>query len=254
MEQAICKEGFLQRGRFHICLIQEDCYDTETYQLLEGLVSTVLLTYGPNFSVPDCEGHFCSLCQVLPSVLVKVMLTALKNCQNGGERSSLTRQLSFNSVIQAMYHDYNILVAEDNQVNQKVLLRMLNRIGIEQVHIVDNGLEAVKADREECYDIILMDMDMPVLDGIGACKQIRARRDRVMERPPSIIFVTANVSPSFETACNNAGGSGFLSKPFNITELEKILRDTYMLREVEHSDDSSENTEPCVFRGRQWKS
>lgn len=242
LDEAISTENFLEPGRSYICLIQEECYEEETYQLLAELASSVLFTYGPYFRVAECDGHFRSLCQVLPSVLVKAMLTALKNRQTGRERSSLHRQPSF-SGIQDLYHDYNILIAEDNQVNQKVLSKMLNRIGINRVRIVDNGQEAVEADREECYDIILMDMQMPVLDGVGACKQILARQDRGMERTPTVIFVTANVSASSETACNNAGGSGFLSKPFNIPELERTLRSTYLMREIAPCDDVSENTE-----------
>mmetsp|Transcript_17899 Transcript_17899/g.33779 ORF Transcript_17899/g.33779 Transcript_17899/m.33779 type:complete len:158 (+) Transcript_17899:746-1219(+) len=130
-----------------------------------------------------------------------------------------------------------------NKVNQKVLLRMLNSIGVENVCVVGNGQEAVEADENETFDIILMDMQMPVMDGLDATRRITARRDKRTDRAPSIIFVTAHVSPSFQTACNNAGGSGFLTKPFHIRGLEDILRKAYLAREIESSDeDASETT------------
>ena len=243
LRKAVSEEESLHKRRAYICLVQEDNYEEETYALVSNSAKAVLLTYGPKFSVPESSGHFRSLCQVLPSVLVKVMLSALKHRQAQGQQIVTHQHQPSFSGIHAMYHDYRILVAEDNQVNQKVLLRMLNRIGIQHVRVVSNGLLAVEADRAESYDIILMDMQMPVLDGIEACKRILARRDRGEERPPSIVFVTANVSPSFEMACNDAGGSGFLTKPFNIPELENTLRKTYLMREMEHGDDTSENTE-----------
>jgi CheY-like chemotaxis protein len=74
----------------------------------------------------------------------------------------------------------------------------------------------------DTYDIILMDMQMPVMDGIEACRLIVERHD---ERPkPKIVFVTAHVENSFKLEAARAGSSGYLSKPFNIKEIEKCFQ------------------------------
>ena len=240
LDNAISTEGFLETGRIYICLIQEDRYDDEVFAVLSELRSAVLLTYGPEFRIKESGGHFRSLCQVLPSVLIKAMAAAVKEYQAGAERRSFRRRHSF-STIHALYQNYRILVAEDNKVNQKVLMRMLNRLGIEQVKIVNNGQEAVEADQQCHFDVILMDMEMPILGGLAACEKIMARTDR-LHRFPSVVFVTANVSSSFETACQNAGGSGFLTKPFNIPDLEKVLRETDLAREIPVADEDQSET------------
>ena len=66
---------------------------------------------------------------------------------------------------------------------------------------------------------------MPILDGVEACRRIMARQGG--HRVPTIIFVTAHVSDAYEKQCMQAGGSGFLSKPFNIQDLEKTLQEVY---------------------------
>jgi signal transduction histidine kinase/ActR/RegA family two-component response regulator len=234
LDECIAQEGYLKRDHSYICLIDESCYDEDVYGLLVNLASAVLLTYGPNFRVSESEGHFYSLCQVLPSVLIKSMSSALRASRLGSK--ILTRQHSFSSQ-QVLYTDYHVLVAEDNRVNQKVLLRMLKRIGIERVHVVDNGARAVEAEEQGFYDIVLMDMQMPIMDGLEASRRITSRERTARSRQPHVIFVTAHVSPSFETACNEAGGSGFLSKPFSVPDLENTIRKAYEARQVPVEED-----------------
>jgi CheY-like chemotaxis protein len=65
-----------------------------------------------------------------------------------------------------------VLVAEDNAINQKLLLRILNRLGINNVVVVDNGQKAVDREAAEPFDVVLMDMRMPVMDGVEACELI----------------------------------------------------------------------------------
>jgi signal transduction histidine kinase/ActR/RegA family two-component response regulator len=111
---------------------------------------------------------------------------------------------------------YRILVAEDNGTNRLVVTRMLERRE-HRVDSVSNGLEAVEAIRSVPYDLVLMDMMMPEMDGLTATAAIRAL-DGPESRVP-IIGLTANVLASDEDACRRAGMDGFLTKPVTADRL-----------------------------------
>jgi CheY-like chemotaxis protein len=115
-----------------------------------------------------------------------------------------------------------VLVAEDNAINQKLLLRILNRLGINNVVVVDNGQKAVDKEAAEPFDVVLMDMRMPVMDGVEACEIILRRQGGHPIAP--VAFVTANASEQFKAECLKAGASDFVSKPFNIRDIERCLQ------------------------------
>ncbi len=118
------------------------------------------------------------------------------------------------SLIEGMY----ILLAEDNPVNQLLAVTLLEDHGA-IVDVANDGIEAVNhAESDKQYDLILMDMQMPNLDGLGASKQIR---DKGIMTP--IIALTANAMPEDKTRCLNAGMNDFMSKPFNISELVETI-------------------------------
>jgi CheY-like chemotaxis protein len=99
--------------------------------------------------------------------------------------------------------------------------RMLLRLGLEQFDIVENGQEAVDREATQTYDVILMDMDMPVMDGLEATRQILARPRA--DVAPKIFFVTAHALDTFQAQAKAAGGYGFISKPFNLQTIESIF-------------------------------
>ena len=109
-----------------------------------------------------------------------------------------------------------ILVAEDHPVNQRLVLLLLHRLGL-RADLVSNGLEAVTAVRERHYDVVLMDVRMPELDGPGATRRIRA----LGGRQPWIVAVTAE--PSGREACLAAGMDDHLTKPLVAAELAEAL-------------------------------
>ncbi len=115
-----------------------------------------------------------------------------------------------------------VLLAEDNPVNQKVATFMLHRLG-HRVDVVANGLEAVDAVRRVAYDVVLMDVQMPELDGIGATRAIRADLDA--HRQPPIVAMTANVLPEDRAACTAAGMDAHLPKPVRLPDLARVLGD-----------------------------
>ena len=89
-----------------------------------------------------------------------------------------------------------VLVAEDNAINQKLLLRILNRLGINNVVVVDNGQKAVDREAAEPFDVVLMDMRMPVMDDVEACEIIMMRQGG--HPIATVAFVTAHVSENLK--------------------------------------------------------
>ena len=116
-----------------------------------------------------------------------------------------------------------VLVAEDNIVNQKVAQRFLERLG-HQVDIVNDGQEAVNAATRHPYDVILMDVQMPVMDGFEATREIRT----ALSPGPRIIAVTANALAGDEQRCRDAGMDDYLSKPLNPRALATALDRTLL--------------------------
>ncbi|MCB0026332.1 MAG: response regulator [Anaerolineales bacterium] len=113
-----------------------------------------------------------------------------------------------------------ILLAEDNAVNQKVALRMLDRMGY-RADIAGNGLEALKALEQQPYDVILMDIQMPEMDGVAATRMIK-RRWSDAERP-RIVALTANALKEDRQRYIRAGMDDYLSKPLRAEFLAKAL-------------------------------
>jgi CheY-like chemotaxis protein len=116
----------------------------------------------------------------------------------------------------------SILLAEDNPVNQRVAQRMLERLG-HSVVVAANGREAVDALETRRFDAVLMDMQMPEMDGLQATVAIRAREmAQGAERVP-IVALTANAMKGDREKCLLAGMDGYLSKPIKSADLEEAL-------------------------------
>lgn len=116
--------------------------------------------------------------------------------------------------------DVKILLVEDNPVNRKLALRMMHKLGYNP-QVATNGLEGFEAIEKESFEIVLMDVQMPVLDGINATKKIRA--EIVPDSQPIIIAMTANVMQGDREKCIDAGMNDYISKPFRMAELAEKL-------------------------------
>ena len=113
-----------------------------------------------------------------------------------------------------------ILLAEDNVINQKVATRILSQMGY-RPDVVHNGVEVLEALERQKYDVILMDIQMPDMDGLEATRQIRKRYTGA--KRPWVIAMTANAMDSDRKNCFDAGMDGYLSKPVRIEALEAEL-------------------------------
>jgi PAS domain S-box-containing protein len=118
----------------------------------------------------------------------------------------------------------NILITEDNAINQKLIVRVLKLLGLE-ADIANTGLEAFEAVLRKKYDIVLMDIQMPEMDGYEATQRIRAEVSK--ENQPIIIAMTANALQGDEEKCLSVGMNDYMSKPILIDEVKRKMKKWY---------------------------
>jgi two-component system sensor histidine kinase/response regulator len=119
---------------------------------------------------------------------------------------------------------FTILIAEDNQMNQHVILNILRKMGYSP-DLAKNGQEAIEAVKQKEYELILMDIQMPVMDGLEATQIIR----KTLKKQPIIIALTANVMTDDEETCINAGMNDYIRKPFKLEELMNRLEKWHLI-------------------------
>jgi len=153
------------------------------------------------------------------SVLYDCLLTVLAEKESSHEipRSIVTRH----SIADAKDLDIRVLVAEDNLTNQKVTYEILKKLGYSP-DVADNGHDAIAALKLNHYDLILMDCQMPGMDGYAATKKIRAMKSDVRKIP--IIAMTAHAMQGDREKCIESGMNDYIAKPVDPTDLSNILK------------------------------
>lgn len=132
-----------------------------------------------------------------------------------------------------------ILLAEDNVVNQQVGLHLLQRMGY-RADVVSNGLEVLEALRRQSYDVVLMDVQMPEMDGLTATERIC--QDWSPGERPRIIAMTANAMQGDRELCLQAGMDDYVSKPIRVEELARALTQSQQAQEVSAPTDAIDPT------------
>lgn len=123
-------------------------------------------------------------------------------------------------ILQASFRkDVRILVAEDNLINQKVARGILNSIGF-QIEVVTNGLEVLQMLEQQEFDLILMDMQMPEMDGLEATRMLRKMP---LNRQPVVVAMTANAMSEAKDICMDAGMDDYIAKPVKVNDIRAII-------------------------------
>lgn len=122
--------------------------------------------------------------------------------------------------------DRRILVCEDNAVNQTIITAMLDRLGYHRYRVIANGRDALDelTARHDHWDLVLMDCEMPEMDGLTAVRELRAWELQQAQPRLPVIALTAHVMPEYRQRCRDAGMDGYLAKPVLLAELDRQLR------------------------------
>ncbi len=124
--------------------------------------------------------------------------------------------------LERRHAEARILLAEDNITNQKVAKGILRKLGL-GCHVVANGAEALKALERDAYDLVLMDVQMPKMDGLEATRMIRKLDPEALNASIPIVAMTAHAMPRHKKACFEAGMDDFISKPVSPDSLARVL-------------------------------
>lgn len=159
---------------------------------------------------------------VRSSQLYNCLLAALGGKTNGddAEHSSMITRHTSN---ENQKHGVRILLAEDNKINQQVAINILKKLGC-QTDTALNGKEALKTLENSTYDLVLMDIQMPEMDGFEATRTIRDTNSKVMNHNIPIIAMTAHAMKEDKQRCIDNGMDDYTSKPINPTELLEKIR------------------------------
>ncbi|HEY4325418.1 MAG TPA: two-component regulator propeller domain-containing protein [Mucilaginibacter sp.] len=154
------------------------------------------------------------------------LLSSVLHAEFKNQQSVAAKEIKIVSTLSADFalsHPLNLLIAEDNLMNQKLIIRILNKLGYEP-ELANNGLEVLDFLAEKPYDVILMDIQMPEMDGLETTQSIR--KNYSIEQP-YIIAMTANALPEDRVDCFNAGMNNYISKPLKLDTLISILQEAY---------------------------
>jgi signal transduction histidine kinase/DNA-binding response OmpR family regulator len=236
-EQAIdlMKQGVVSGSPFQLVLFDFDmpgqdgeavAYAVRSDERLQSVPLVLLTSFGKKGDAERFKeaGYSAYLSKpVLSTVLYQTLSSVLGLKSRGGDAPIITRH-TIEEVVQKEPDDEigfrgRVLLVEDVPANQKVAAVMLQRFGLE-VDLAENGKQALEKWEREHYDLILMDCQMPVMDGYDATREIRSYVDR--ERTP-IVALTANALESDRKRCGEAGMDDFVAKPFERNDLVKVL-------------------------------
>jgi len=206
-----CTNAGFQSERFDFALIEIPNTSNRDYdQWADSLQDsgTVVIRFGSICGESNCE------CLNKP-----LKISALENSLNKIIQTKNEVPLP-PDCIKSSNSSIKILLAEDNQINQKVIVKLLHFIGYYDITVVENGLEAVKAVTENQFDAVLMDVMMPEMGGIEATQILRKSLPDFLL---PIFAITANAFEDDKKKCLEAGMNATITKPVNKTELSKCL-------------------------------
>ncbi len=198
-----------RKDRADIVLVCSTCSGTPLRGINELLIS-------PTGSGHYFIRHFSGRSEPLSTLGITSMFNFLLSNESGPSHADHPASIDSSFTLA---HPLQLLVAEDNIVNQQLVVKALRHFGY-SCDVAKNGREALEMSKSKGYDIIFMDVQMPDMDGIEAAQQITHKRRYTN---PYIIAMTANSCKEDMERCTNAGMVDFISKPFKIETLERVL-------------------------------
>ena len=196
---------------------------------LSGVTMIMLTSAGQRGDARRCMNvgitAYC-LKPIKQSELFEIISTALNKSSEGSKRPALVTRHSVREVKRSL----NVLLAEDNAINQKLATRILEKMG-HNVTIAENGREALEILENMRFDIILMDVQMPEMDGFEATSSIR-EKEKITGGHIPIVAMTAHAMSGDREKCLAAGMDGYVSKPINTKELVENIEGLVGKREA----------------------
>ena len=187
-------------------------------------VPIVLLSSVINVTIRE-DAHLFAAILKKPIKQQQLLDILVKQVQNQSPTVSLPDPVNLFNKSFAIDFPFSILIAEDNHINQKLIIRILNKLGYEP-ELAENGQKVLELLEKQDFDVILMDVQMPEMDGLEAS---RILRKNLLIKQPVIIAMTANAMVEDKLTCLQAGMDAYLSKPLNIKELIETLREIKIL-------------------------
>jgi signal transduction histidine kinase/DNA-binding response OmpR family regulator len=215
---------------FQVVLLDSDIQDMDVFELAGGIgeipdlprTSMVMLTpVGLRGDANKCRAAGIAAYLVTPfdrAQLLEAVTTAIESSSDRDTGDLVTRH-----TLREHQGCFRILVAEDNYVNREHVTMLLENWG-HTVVCVENGRQAVAVHADESLDLILMDMEMPEMDGLTAARVIRTAEQATGLHVP-IIAMTANVLDAARQECHTAGMDGYISKPMSGQALQRAIQD-----------------------------
>ena len=209
----IVEESLVRAG---IIDMDEICHSPHSQRLSKAIV----LTAGEKNQSGPPHRYKATLSN---PVKFKELADSLKNILS--PQSTLWSEENHFNNRQQHYRSESILLAEDNPINQQVVLGILEMMGFLDIEVTSNGKEAIRALQKRRFNLVLMDISMPVMDGFEATRTIRGETFEHNSKDIPIVALTAHAIKGDREKCLNAGMNDYLPKPINADDLARVLRE-----------------------------
>jgi len=229
---ALMKQAISEKAPFDLAILNQmltDPYDDGFSRMIENEPTfgekgppLVLLTHrcrrGDDEKMMKSGSSACLMKPLKQSQLFECLITVLGNGLKPDEKKQTPGLVTHHTLSEEKRRTARILLAEDNIVNQKLAIKLLEKAGF-HADIAKNGKEAVKALEEISYDLVLMDVQMPEMDGVEATRRIRDQKSQVQNHQVPIIAMTAHAIKGDREKFVEAGMDDYISKPIQPQEM-----------------------------------